>query len=197
MENKIQKAIEVLNNKGIIIFPTDTVMGIGCRIDSEEALRRLFEIKKRDFSQAVPVLVSSIEMVKEYVSTFPKRVEELMEKYLPGGLTVVLPCKKEKVLPLIRGNGDTIGLRIPDYPMIRSIIENLNTPIVGTSANFHGKPSAVKAEDLDEELIKLVDYVVPGDALGGQSSTVIDCSTENWKILRQGAVKVELKVEEK
>lgn len=192
MNERIQKAVEILQNGGIVLLPTDTVFGICCKIDNEQALERLFAIKKRDASQAVPVLVSSTDMVKEYVEPFSQEVEKLMEDYWPGGLTIVLPCKKGKVLPLVRGDGDTLGVRIPDLLSTFQIIETLGVPIVGTSANFHGKPSVTKWTDLDSELVKLVDYVLEEDSLGGKPSTVVDCSKEPWKILREGIVRIEV-----
>lgn len=192
MNNKLEKAVEILKNGGIVLLPTDTVFGICCRIDNNKALERLFAIKKRDVSQAVPILVSSTDMVKEYVLPFSQKVEELMEAYWPGGLTIIVKAKNEKVLPLVRGDKDTVGVRIPDMLSTFQVIEKLGVPIVGTSANFHGKPSVSKYKDLDPELVKLVDYVLEEDALGSMSSTVVDCSTDSWKVLREGAVKLEL-----
>lgn len=192
MNENIEKAVEVLKNGGIVLLPTDTVFGICCRIDKKESLERLFAIKKRDEKQAVPILVSSTEMAKEYALPFNGKVEKLMEDYWPGGLTIVLPCKKEKVLPMVRGNGDTVGLRIPDMLSTFQIIEKLGIPIVGTSANFHCQPSVTKWKELDPALVKLVDYVLEEDSLGGVASTVIDCSANPWKILREGAVKLTL-----
>lgn len=188
MNKDIEKAAEIIQNGGIVLLPTDTVFGICCRIDNENALKKLFAIKKRDLSQAVPILVSSTEMVKAYARPFDEKVEKLMEDYWPGGLTIILPCQTEKVLPEVRGNGDTVGFRIPDMLPTFQIIEKVGVPIVGTSANFHGKPSRTKWQELDPELVKLVDFVLPEDSLGGVASTVVDCSTPSWKILREGAV---------
>lgn len=192
MNEKIEKAVAVLENGGICLLPTDTVFGICCRIDKKEALERLFAIKKRDLSQAVPILVDSTEMVKKYVQSVPSEAEKLMEDYWPGGLTIVLPANKSMVLPLVRGDGDSIGVRIPDLVSTFQIIEKLGIPIVGTSANFHGNPSVTKWKDLDPKLVKLVDYVMEENSLGGVASTVIDCSVTPWKILREGAVKLTL-----
>ena len=192
MKNNVTKAVEILSSGGVVLLPTDTVFGISCRIDNTKALKRLFEIKKRDLRQAVPILVSSTDMAKEYVLPFSQKVEKLMEDYWPGGLTIVLQCKKDKVLPLVRGEGDTVGLRIPDLLSTFQIVETLGVPIVGTSANFHSMPSVAKYKDLDKELVHMVDYVVEEDSLGSMSSTIIDCSKEPWEILREGAVKMNL-----
>ena len=90
MEQEILKAIDIFKNGGIVIFPTDTAFGIGCRIDDEKAIQRLFKICKRPQSMATPVLVESEEMAKRYIEDVPKDVHELMEKYWPGALTIVL-----------------------------------------------------------------------------------------------------------
>ena len=192
MNEKIQKAAEILQNGGIVLLPTDTVFGICCRIDKKDSLERLFAIKKRDPKQAVPVLVSSTDMVKKYALPLDEKIEDLMERYWPGGLTLVLPCKKDSVLPLVRGDGDTLGFRIPNMPSVFQIIEKVGVPIVGTSANFHGNPSVTKYKDLDPQLVALVDFVLEEDSLGGIASTVLDCSTIPWKILRKGAVDLQL-----
>ncbi|HYK08116.1 MAG TPA: L-threonylcarbamoyladenylate synthase [Candidatus Eisenbacteria bacterium] len=192
MDKKVEKAVEILKSGGIVLLPTDTVFGICCRIDNNKALERLFAIKKRENSQAVPILVSSTDMVKEYAQPFNEKIEKLMEQYWPGGLTIVIKAKKEKVLPLVRGDGDTVGVRIPDSVSLFQIIEEVGVPITGTSANFHGLPSVKNWKDLDPRLVQLVDYVLEEDSLGGTASTVVDCSEENWKILRQGAVTIKL-----
>lgn len=186
--SKVDKAIEVLNNGGIVIFPTDTAYGIGCRMDNEEAVKRLFKIRKRPAKQAVPVLVNSIEMAKDYFEKTPAEVDMLMEKFWPGALTIVYEAKKNKVLDLVRGGGDTIGLRMPNNNIALSLIERVGVPILGSSANFHNGKTPFAKNDLDESLIKLVDYVLEGDSSSKMTSTVLDCSKVPWIVLRQGMV---------
>ena len=187
----IKKAISVLNNGGIVIFPTDTAYGIGCRIDDENAVKKLFALRRRPETQATPVLVDSIEMAEKYfVTPLPDNVRRLMKKYWPGGLTIVYPCKTESVPSLVRGGGNNLGIRMPDNKTVLSMIKKLGVPILGPSANFHGNKTPYKHEDLDPELLKSVDYVIKGECNKKQSSTVIDCSVSPWKILRVGAVKL-------
>ena len=191
MDEKIKKAVEILNQGGIIIFPADTAFGIGCRMDDDSAIRKLFKIRKRPSSQAVSVLVDSIEMAQEYLEPLDKEVKKLMQKYWPCALTIVYKCKIDKVYPIVRGNGDTLGVRMPDYNTVLELIKGVSVPILGPSANFHGESTPYKLEDLNPELVKLVDYVVQGNTNNfGTVSTVIDCSISPWKILRQGAVRI-------
>ncbi len=186
----IEEAISVLNSGGIVIFPTDTAYGIGCRIDNEPAIKRLFALRRRPETQATPVLVDSIEMAeKHFVSPLPDNVRRLMEKYWPGGLTVVYPCKTELVPSLVRGGGKNLGIRMPDHNTVLSMTKKLGVPILGPSANFHGDKTPYRYEDLDQKLVASVDYVIKGECRGNMASTVIDCSLSPWQIKRQGSVK--------
>ncbi len=190
MKLNIKKAIEILKGGGIVIYPTDTAFGIGCRIDNMKAVDRLFDIRRRPRTQATPVLVSSIDMALLYFSDPSQIVRRFMHDYWPGALTIVSFCKKELVHSPIRGDGNTIGLRMPDHQTALTIIAGVGVPILGPSANFHGLPTPYHYEDLDPALEKLVDFVVPGETSSGLASTVVDCSSQPYHIIRQGAVHV-------
>ncbi len=195
MNINCRKASKIIKKGGIVVFPTDTAFGIGCRIDDEKAAKRLFEIRKRAETKATPVLVADLEMAREYWEEVPDLVvQKLIKPYWPGALTIVLQCRKEKVPNLVRGGGNTLGLRMPDNVGLLSIIKEVGIPIIGTSANFAGEPTPYKFEDLNPELVNQVDYVLRDSLATPQNhnekkpSTVIDCSVSPWKILRQGAV---------
>lgn len=186
----IKGAIEVLNNGEIIIYPTDTAFGMGCRIDRPDAVDRFFRIRKRPTNKPTPILVSSKEMALTYFDSPPEIVRRLMNEYWPGALTIVARGKKDVLYSPIRGNGDTVGIRMPDHETILSIIAGVGVPIIGSSANFHGAPTPYRIEDLDPKLVALVDGVVPGVCKVGIASTVVDCTTDPYTIIRQGAVHV-------
>lgn len=191
--DQINQAAQIIKEGGVVIFPTDTAFGVGCRIDSEAAIKRLFTLRKRPETQATPVLVSSIEMAQEYLHPIPYIVsDKLVKHYWPGALTIVLPCKSEKIPALVRGGGHTLGIRMPDHEITLSLIDKVGVPLLGPSANFHGNITPFSFEKLDPELVKLVDFVVKGECRRKEASTVIDCSKEPWKILREGAVKINL-----
>ena len=193
MELQIEKAIDILKQGGIVIFPTDTAFGIGCRMDNKESVEKLFSIRKRPQSQATPVLFNNLDTMKDYLLDIPKEVKvKLMDKYWPGALTIILPCKTDKVFNLIRGNSNNIGVRIPDNNDLISIIEKLGVGILGPSANFHGAKTPYTFEDLDPKLVSLADFVVNGECKLKQTSTVIDVSVKPWQIRREGAVKLSL-----
>ena len=188
MNINIEKAIEILKSGGIVIFPTDTAFGIGCRIDNEQAIQRLYELRKRPQNKAVPVLCSSIQMVREYVNPFGSDVRRLMQKYWSGALTLVLSAKTNKVPELIRGGGKTIGIRIPDYNSALRIIRAVGVPILGPSANFAGEKTPFTFSDLDPDLVRKVDFVLPGRCKIKRPSTVLDVSQKPWRVIREGAV---------
>lgn len=189
MNDEIRKAVEVLKSSGIVIFPTDTAFGIGCRMDDENAVSKLFDLRRRPLEKAVPVLADSIEMVKEYVSEIPDDAKLLMEQYWPGALTIVLKANSNVSL-LVRGGGDTVGFRIPNNDTVQTIIAGVGVPILGPSANFAGEKTPFEFEDLDRELIKLVDFVVSGECTIKKPSTVIDCSQKPFRVLREGAITI-------
>lgn len=191
MNEHIAKAIEIVNRGGIIIFPTDTAFGIGCRIDRREVVDRLFEIRRRAHTQAMPVLVFSEAMALAYLENPPEIVRRFMKTYWPGGLTIIAQCKKNLIYSPIRGGRDSIGVRMPDHQTILTIIEGVGVPILGPSANFHGEPTPYSIDQLNPDLVKLIDYLVPGECSLKQASTVVDCSVSPYKIIRQGAVKVD------
>ncbi len=191
----LTQAIKIIKEGGIVIFPTDTAYGIGCRIDKPDSVERLFNIRKRPESQATPVLADSFSMAQNYwYSPLPDKIRKLVQKYWPGALTIIFDCKREKVPALVRGNGKTLGIRMPDHIIPLELIKSAGVPVLGPSANFHGQKTPYKYEDLDPELIKLVDYVVKGECQTGHVSTVVDCSVTRWKIIRQGAIHIDYKI---
>lgn len=186
----IIKAIKILKGGGIVLFPTDTAFGIGCRMDDKKAVDRLFAIRIRPLSQATPVLVASETMGLSYYLNPSEIVRHLMKKYWPGALTIIAKCKKNLLYSPIRGGGETIGLRMPNHETALALIRGVGVPILGPSANFHSHPTPYRFGDLDPELVKLVDFVVFGECEVRNVSTVVDCSVDPYRIVRQGAVQL-------
>ena len=189
--SNLDQAVEVFNQGGIVVFPTDTVWGIGCRVDMLEAVEKLFEIRKRPLEKAVPVLVSSIEQAKKYYDNLPADIEDkLLKCFWPGGLTVIYKCKADLIPDRVRGGGETIGLRMPNYQNLLYLINIVGGPILGPSANFSGEATPTKYAELNQELLSQVDFVVEGECGGNKASTVVDCTVDPWKIIRQGAIDI-------
>lgn len=192
MKLNYKEGLNILKKGGILIFPTDTAFGIGCRIDDEKAVLRLYKIRKRPENMPFPMLFDSISMVERYAYIEDAKVRELLRKYWPGGLTVVLKSKQDKIPAEVLGGGDSVGVRIPNDRRLIRMIGELGVPIIGTSANFHGQITPFNASDLDKDLIKLSDGVLEGSAKGKVTSTVIDTTKTPWKILRLGGVRLNL-----
>lgn len=189
MNIHFNKAKEIIKNGGIVIFPTDTAFGIGCRIDNNDAIQKLFSIRRRPATQAMPVLCASKEMVKQYVTHIPENVEKkIMDKYWPGAVTIILPANLQNVPSLVRGGGISVGVRVPNHEIPRALSTFIGVPILGSSANFHGDPTPYTFADINPQLISLADYSIPGTCSVKKESTVIDCSDEHWNIVRQGAI---------
>ncbi len=174
----LNKAIKVLKNGGVIIFPTDTVYGIGCKWDNLSAIARIKNIKSS--TQDFPMLVNTIGQANSIAHITPEALQ-LINKYWPGGLTILV---KSKI------NDKKIGIRMPASEDVKYIIETLGSPIVGTSANFHGHKAPTKFENINPLFRKLADYVIKGECKEGKESTVIDTTVSPTKILRRGAVTI-------
>lgn len=191
----VQEGLKVLRDGGVVIFPTDTAFGIGCRMDDEEAVKKVFSLRKRPFNQAVPVLVSGKAMAEQYTLNIPSNVEKkLIDVFWPGALTIVLSANLKTVSPLVRGGDITIGVRSPNHLIPLSLINSLEVPLIGPSANFHGENTPYQLSDINPKLFALVDYVIPGVCSLKRESTVVDCTVDPWKVLRQGAINLEERI---
>jgi L-threonylcarbamoyladenylate synthase len=193
MDKQMGEAIKVFKNGGIVIFPTDTAIGIGCRIDNENTVKKLFKIRNRPENKPVLALVDSVEMAEKYLLPIPKRVkDELIESYWPGKLTIILQSRIDNVPNLVRGSKNTLGVRFPKNPILLELIKRVGVPIVAPSANFSGKKTPFNFEDLDQELVRQADYVLNKKiSLEKNVSTVIDCTVMPWRVVREGAVKIQ------
>ncbi len=188
----LQQAIEVLKEGGIVVFPTETAFGVGCRMDDEKAVRRLMKIRRREKGKSFLVLASSLQMAKKYWQHLPVAVENLAQKFWPGPLTIVFFCKQKLVPRLVRAGGETLGIRLPPHKIALQLIEGVGIPILAPSANFAGQETPYKFSDLNPEFLKLVDFVLKAPCgKYKKASTVIDCTQKPWKILRQGPIKKE------
>ncbi|HRT68288.1 MAG TPA: L-threonylcarbamoyladenylate synthase, partial [Bacteroidota bacterium] len=146
----INSSIKVLKNGGVIIFPTDTVYGIGCLWNFDDAIKNIFEIKHRDYTKPLSAYFSSIEMMDEYVAEIPDIFYEIAKKYLPGALTIILK-KKDKISNIATSNLPTIGIRIPNNHFILELVQKLGEPILGTSANISNEGS-IKSAKIESQI---------------------------------------------
>ncbi len=192
MNNKdIENAIENLKAGKVGIFPTDTAYGIGCRMDDENAVKHVYKLRNRPEEKALLILVSSVEMAEKYVEIPEEVRKKLIEKYWPGGLTIILNCKTEKVPGIVRANGETLAVRFPYHIDLQEVIDKLGVPIVAPSANFSGESTPVQLNRISPELISKVDFILPGMCTMEGVSTIVDTTVQPWKIMREGVVRIE------
>jgi L-threonylcarbamoyladenylate synthase len=181
-------AIDVLRRGGLVALPTDTVYGIAVRLDLPGGIGRLFAAKRRPPDKAVMLLLADAAQAAEIGQLTPAAAA-LGDALWPGGLSVVVPQRPDVPLPVdLAGDTATIGLRVPDHAAPRALAASVG-PLPTTSANVSGVPEARTAAEILEQLGDAVDLVLDGgEAHGGPASTVVDCSTDEPRILRLGAV---------
>ena len=176
---------ELLNDGGIVVIPTDTVYGIVCDALNIKAVDKVYKLKQRDYSKPMVILVSSIDMLKKYTLSINKLEEELINRYLPGMMTIIL--NKNELIPSIVSSGmNTVGIRIPDDKYLIDIITKLNRPIVATSCNISNNDVITDINLLDSSIKNNVDYVYDGGIVNSQSSTIVRIKDNKVEILRKG-----------
>jgi L-threonylcarbamoyladenylate synthase len=184
--NSIEIAAEMLKSGDVIAVPTDTVYGIACLSNNSQAISSLYDIKIRDSLKAIPVLISDLEQLSQISGTLSPNAEKLALAFWPGSLTLVVP--KGKAISPALTSYDTIGVRIPDHDWLRTLIRKAG-PLAATSANISGQPSPTIASEVLNQLKERIPAIFDGGTCKlGVSSTVVDCSTDDVKILRQGGI---------
>jgi L-threonylcarbamoyladenylate synthase len=187
LKKQIERAVITLRRGGVIAFPTDTVYGLGASIYCEPAVERIYRLKQRPRSMALPVLVASIYQMETLARDMPATARRLLDNLSPGGLTLVLPASE--AVPGCISDSGTVAVRMTTHPVALSLIAGLGAPVVATSANLSGRPSATTAAEARSQLSNGVDVIVDGGpSPGGTESTIVDLSGEKPRLLREGAV---------
>ena len=182
-----EKIITQMMEGGIIAFPTDTVFGLGCIMD-EEAIKRIYIAKGRDFRKPLPMMCDSLKMIKKVART-GRKAEKIISKFTPGALTVILN-KKEEIPDYVTQGNKTIGIRVPDDEWILGLINKIGKPIMVTSANISNEGSLLKWNDVYDAMNGKIDGIVCEDAGGDKASTIVDL-TDDIKILREGPISLD------
>lgn len=179
----IEAAVSAIGTGGLIVYPTETVYGLGADALDEAAVRRVFEVKGRDRSDPISLAVPDLTAAEDYVR-LTDRERRFMDRFLPGPVTVV--CDRRDPVPdVLTAGKDRVGVRIPDHDLALEVLSE-TSPITATSANLSGESSASTVEDLDEQVLSAVDVILEGGETGGTVSTVVD--VENEQIHRRGAL---------
>ena len=180
----VDRAVEVLRRDGVIVYPTDTIYGLGCDVTSKAAVERIRRIKGRDANKPMSFVCSDLVQVSRYghVSNFAHRI---LKRFLPGPYTFVLTATKETPR-VFQSKQKTVGVRIPDHPVPLALVEQLGSPVVSTSANESDEEVVTNPADLERIFGHRVDLIMECGTLPVLASSVISLVDDTIQILREG-----------
>lgn len=181
----ITRVAECLRQGGVIVYPTDTIYGIGCDIFNRKGVKKIFQIKQRDSRKPFSFICSDLAEIANYaqVSNFAFKT---MKRHLPGPYTFVLEASK--IVPdALSTKQKTVGVRIPENAICRAIVKELGHPLVTTSANVSGEETPQDPALIDERMGRMVEMVIDGGITLGESSTVISLLDDRIEVLREGS----------
>jgi L-threonylcarbamoyladenylate synthase len=180
---------EAIKRSELIVLPTDTVYGVGAGAFDDEAVRCLYFVKRRSMEKGIPILLADISDLQKAAASVPPIAEDLIDRFWPGPLTLVLPKRKD--LPSSISETESVAVRVPDHEVSRAIIRAAGGMLATTSANLSGLAPAQTAHDALNDLAGAVAVVVDDGPSGGAvASTVVDCTGDSIRILRPGPLKL-------
>jgi len=187
----LKQAAKHIKEGNIVVFPTETVYGIGTNALDEEAVKKLYKIKKRDINKPISILVSNMEMVELIAKDITEIEYKIIEKFFPGPLTIIL--KKKDIVPnIVTAGQDTVGVRMPSGEIALKLLDATNVPIAASSANISGEESGVDLLDIKKHFKDKVDYYIEkGKSELNIASTVVKVIDGKPHILRQGSISLE------
>lgn len=181
--DKIEKTLAA---GGAVVLPTETVYGLFAQALNQEAVERVYELKRRPRDKALNLNVASLEEIYAFSKNLPSYLDQLYQAFLPGPLTIILQAN-DRVPAWINSGKETVGFRIPKHPVTLDLIRKYG-PLIGPSANLSGKASGTSFQQIMMDFQEEVSGVEDDDSLTGQDSTILDLSGEKALILRQGAI---------
>jgi len=185
-DSAAQETLNVIRSGGVVAVPTDTVYGIACSVNNSAAIQSLYKIKIRESIKAIPVLIADLNQLDQVAKSLNDYAIKLAQSFWPGALTLIVA--KNLLLPANLTIHPTVGVRIPDHDWLREIIRKTG-PLAATSANISGEASPSTANQVLEQLNGRIELVIDGgECKGGIASTVVDCSGEEFNILRNGSI---------
>jgi tRNA threonylcarbamoyl adenosine modification protein (Sua5/YciO/YrdC/YwlC family) len=181
----IKKTAETLNQGGIIVYPTDTVYGIGCDIFNKKAIDRIYQLKGKERKKPLSFIVPNLKDISTYAQVSDKSYR-IMRRVLPGPYTFVLPATKMVPKKIAEVNKKTVGIRVPDNITCQMLLAEFGNPIISTSANLSGEQILDNPDTIHDQLGKRIDLILDGGILGFEASTVVDLTADDPTIIRQG-----------
>lgn len=192
----IQHAVEVLRDGGVIIYPTDTVYGIGCSVFNTKAIERIYQIKRQDKSKPFSFICSDLSHISEYAKV-SNPAFRLMKHLIPGPFTFILPASRLKQLPKsLISHRKTVGIRVPNNKIVQMLVKELGHPILNASVTDENEEIIQDPDVIKKKFEKLVDLMLEDGFCGLQLSTILDLTDEQPVIVREGAGDVSMLVTE-
>ena len=186
-QRAIRKAAEVLGAGGIVIYPTDTVYGLGCSVTSKNAIQRIHLIKRQRSDKPFSFICSDLTHISEYAHV-SNAAFKIMKHLIPGPYTFILPVGRMKQLPkILVSKRKTVGIRVPKSPVAQSLVRELGHPILSTSVTGDDGELLNDPESIREQFHNIVELIMDGGALTSEPSTVLDLTAEHPIVVRQGA----------
>ena len=190
-KEELQETINVLKNDGIVVFPTETVFGIGCNAKSLKAVKKLYEAKKRPQNKPFSILVSEKNEIEKIAKISNLVEKKIIENFMPGPLTIVLE-KNEAIDKLVTANKSTVGVRIPDYKIANTILKEAKLPLATSSANISGENIESDFNKIVKTFGDSVDIFIKGETKKDmQASTIVQAIENKVVILREGKISKE------
>jgi L-threonylcarbamoyladenylate synthase len=185
-EDTLRNALDILSAGGLVAFPTDTVYGVGALAFDGKAIESIYAAKDRPIEKAIPILISDVSELDKVGIDVPETVHKLAHRFWPGPLTILVPKRLD--LPEAVSATSTVGVRVPDHGIARALLRAAG-PMAVTSANISGGQSPISAQEVYEQLRGRIPLILDGGPTpGGIPSTLVDCTTQELKILREGPI---------
>jgi len=187
----IHEIVQAIRDGKVVAYPTETFYGFGVDVSQETAIKRLFDLKRRDYGNPIAVIVADQEMLYTVVHDVPETAKTLMEIFWPGPLTILFQTT-DKISRQLTTNTGKIGIRVSSDPIAASIVKEMGRPLTTTSANLSGHPPSFSAQDVIHYFGDKIDYIVDvGELPPSLGSTVVDVSEEKIVLIREGVLKAE------
>ncbi len=181
---KVERVIELLKEGGVMIYPTDTIYGLGCDIFNKKAIEKIYQLKKRERKKPLSIICADIKEVAKY-AIIQDYAYRLMKKYLPGPYTFILKAKNKMPKTFLSKNR-TVGIRIPANQICLEIAQKLGNPIITTSLNVSGEEVMADPKELSKEMQNKIDIIINSGPLPKEASSIIDLSGDQPIVLRAG-----------
>jgi len=172
----------------VIVYPTETVYGLGCRASESNSIERIARIKKARQDAPFLILIRDAGQLRKYARQIPPAAERLAQRFWPGPLTLILPARKD-LHPRLIGPSGGVGMRVSSHAWCQALLEQLDEALISTSANFTGSPAPRSLMELDQQLGAQADLVIDGGTLPGEVSTILDLCSDPPLLRRKGAIK--------